>query len=202
MLWHCAGPGSVFTVNMTSLTHVWIQKGIKAAGADGIVTIHSSMFLKMKLIFFVVALLVSTTAALEKDHLVKLKDTSRELKLADHFEAKGISPGNLARVRRGFDPQCYNAGLQVVQKCPFNFSVFTDAYAGSEDAALTVKQLNDILCSNDGCYNAVLNVYKICEELQVNIHLSRSFVLTEMLLITCSFTYQYNFSLHIIELLL
>ena len=128
------------------------------------------MFLKMNLSFFVVALLVSTTAALERDHLEKLKVASRELKLADHFEAKGISIANLARLPRGVNTQCYNAGLQVMRKCPFSFSAFSDAYSGSEDATLTVKQLNDILCSNDACYKAVLNVYKICEELQVNIH--------------------------------
>ena len=125
------------------------------------------MFLEMKLFFFVVALLVSTTAALEKDHLEKLKIASHELNLVDHFEGKGISPAKVARLPRGVDPQCYNAGLQVVRKCPFTFSVFADAYTGSEDATLTVKQVNDILCSNDGCYNAVLNVYQICENLQV-----------------------------------
>ena len=150
-------------MNLTSLTHVWIQEGIKAAGADGIVTIQSSMFLKMNLSFFVVALLVSTTAV-----------ASRELKLTDHFEAKGISPTNLARLRRGVNPQCYIAGLQIQHKCPFNFSVFTDAYIGSENAALTLKQLNEIFCTNDGCYNAVLNVYKMCENLQVIMHFSRA----------------------------
>ena len=151
------------------------------------------MFLKMNLSFFVVALLVSTTAALEKDHLEKLKTVSRELKLADHFEAERISPANLARVRRGVDRQCYNAGLQVVQKCPFSFSVFTDAYIGSEDAALTLKQVNDILCTNDACYNAVLNVYILCENLQVIIHFSRSFVLTDMhmYIVYCSFSYNF-----------
>ena len=153
---------------MTSLTHVWIQEGIKAAGTDGIVTIHSSMFLKMNLSFFVVVLLVSTTAALEKDHLEKLKTVSRELKLTDHFGPQGITPGNLARVRRGIDPQCYNAGLQVVRMCIFNITQIIDAYTGKEDAALSVKQVNDILCTYDGCYNAVLNASKTCEEFKVN----------------------------------
>ena len=164
---------------MTSLTHVWIQKGIKAVGADSIVTILCSMFLEMKLIFFVVVLLVSTTTALEKDHLEKLKTVSRELKLTDQFEAKGISPGNLARVRRGFDPQCYNAGLQVAEKCPFNSSDFIDTYTASEADALTLKQMNDVLCTNDDCYNALLNVYKTCIDLQVNIHFSKSCILCE-----------------------
>ena len=123
----------------------------------------------MKLIFFAVALLVSTTAALEKSHFEKLDVATRELKLTDRFEAKGISPANLARVRRGVDSQCYNAELEVVRKCGFNITEIIDAYTGWEDAALTVKQVNDILCSYDGCYNAVLNVSKMCEEFKVKI---------------------------------
>ena len=174
---------------MTSLTHVWIQEGIKAAGADGIVTIPCSMFLKMNLSFFVVVLLVSTTAALEKDHLEKLKVASRELKLADHFKAEGINPGNLARVRRGFDPQCYNAGLQVAEKCPFNSSDFIDAYTASEADALTLKRMNDILCTNDDCYNALLNVYKTCIDLQVNIYSqNRVYYVKHMLLMFFTFS--------------
>ena len=127
------------------------------------------IFPKMKLIFFVVALLVSTTAALEKSHRKKLDVASHELKLTGHFEAKEISPANLARVRRGVDSQCYNAELRVVRKCRFNITEIIDAYTGKEDATLTVKQVNDILCSYDGCYNAVLNVSKMCEEFEVNI---------------------------------
>ena len=123
----------------------------------------------MNLSFFAVALFVSTTAALERDHLEKLKVASRELKLTHHFGPQGISPGNLARMRRGLNPQCYNAGLQVVRMCILNITEIIDAYTGQEDAALSVKQVNDILCTYDGCYNAVLNASKICEEFKVNI---------------------------------
>ena len=148
------------------------------------------MYLEMNLSFFVVALLVGTTAALEKNHVEKLKIVSRDLQLtvANHFEDTRIKPANLDRVRRGFDPQCFNAGLQVVQKCSFNITDFIDARTGSKDAALTVKQVNDVLCTNGGCYNAVLNVYKKCGALQVKIYVSKSciYLVEHMLFITVS----------------
>ena len=120
----------------------------------------------MRLIFFVVALLVGTTAALEKDHLEKLKIATSELKLADHFEAEGINPANLDRVRRGFDPQCYNAELRAVQKCSFSIVDIIRTLTLNVDA-----EVNNVLCSNDSCYNAVLNYSQTCK-FQVNIHFS------------------------------
>ena len=147
------------------------------------------MYLEMNLSFFVVALLFSTTAALEKNHVEKLRIVRRQL--TEHFQEKRISPAYLDRERRGFDPQCYNAGLQVVQKCKYNITDYIDAYTGSKDASLTVKQVNDVLCIDDGCYNAVLNVYKKCGALQVNIYFSISCILGETYIVHHSSSFDF-----------